>query len=319
MIEKEIGSPTNLPSFSDLDLDFNIIDSHHHFFDLNQVYYPWLTDYVDPYFLLGNYDAIKKNYLPSDYLLDSAHLKIIKTVHIEAESDRDDPLTETRWLRKVMKNQGLPSAIVAHAWINEANSEAVLVAQSVFKEVKGIRSKPISSASFNTRNSVYGKIRSLQDAKWRDGLGLLRKYNLTWDLRVPFWHLIEAAEVCEIYPDLPIVVEHTGLAWDRSEEGLAEWRRGMRALAKLDNVKLKISELGLKAEPWDYLDNRRVVLEAIEMFGFNRCMFASNFPVSKLRINYLDLVKSIAYMIKDCSKAERTALFHDTAKSFYCL
>tara|TARA_B100002003_G_scaffold99046_1_gene92187 strand:- start:9 stop:491 length:483 start_codon:yes stop_codon:yes gene_type:complete len=159
----------------------------------------------------------------------------------------------------------------------------------------------------------------MQDPAWRRGLGLLRQFGLSWDLRVPFWHLAEAAEVCALYPDLPIVVEHTGLAWERGEEGLAEWRRGMTALAAMEHVHLKISELGLAGAAWDYLDNRRVVREAIEIFGFTRCMFASNFPVAGLRIGYLDQVSAIAHMIQDCSMAERTALFHDTAKRFYRL
>jgi len=314
-----ISTPTSLPDFRDLDMDFDIIDSHHHLFDLDQIYYPWLTDHHEPNMLLGNYDAIKQSYLAADYLRDMDDLRIVKTVHVEAEADREDPVAETRWLVQSMQDARLPSAIVAHAWLNAPNSESVLAAQSEFKEVRGIRSKPLTSTNEKTRDVVRSKPRSLQDPTWRNGLGLLRKYNLTWDLRVPFWHLSEAAEVCGLYPDLPIVVEHTGLPWDRSEYGLSEWRRGMKQLAAHEHVMLKISELGLMGAPWDYLENKEVVLNSIEIFGFNRCMFASNFPVSKLRIGYVDLVKAIAHMIKDATKTERSALFHDTAKKFYRL
>ena len=111
----------------------------------------------------------------------------------------------------------------------------------------------------------------------------------------------------------------TGLAWDRSPDGLDEWDRGMTALAAMAHVHLKISELGLAGAPWDYQDNRALVRQAIEIFGFDRCMFASNFPVAGLRISYVDQVSAIAHMIQDCSAAERAALFHDTAKKFYRL
>ena len=57
------------------------------------------------------------------------------------------------------------------------------------------------------------------------------KYGLSWDLRVPYWHLAEAAEVARQFPRIPIVLNHTGFPWDRSEEGLAAWRRGMEAVA----------------------------------------------------------------------------------------
>ena len=315
----DLTKPRNLPDFAGLDLDFDIIDSHHHLFDLQAVHYPWLTDRQEGHFLLGNYDALKRDYGPADYRADAGPLRVVKTVHVEAESDRDAQVKETEWLTGVIAREGLPAAIVAHAWLHRPDSAEVLAAQAAFPAVRGIRSKPRTSTDAASRDGVRGQPASLQDPAWRQGLGLLRQFGLSWDLRVPFWHLAEAAEVCALYPDLPIVTEHTGLAWDRSEAGLAEWRRGMKALAAMEHVHLKISELGLAASPWDYNDNRRLVREAIEIFGFNRCMFASNFPVAGLRIGYVDQVSAIAHMIRDCSTAERDALFHDSAKRFYRL
>ncbi|MDE0941386.1 MAG: amidohydrolase family protein [Alphaproteobacteria bacterium] len=315
----DVSTPTNLPDFADLDLSFDIIDSHHHLFDLREVYYPWLTDHHEEHFLLGNYEALKQNYGPADFRADAAPLRVVKTVHVEAETDREAQVAETEWLLTQSASHGLPDAIVAHAWFHEDNSADILAAQASIPAVRGIRSKPITAPNAAHRDAVAGAPGSLQDPAWRDGLGRLRQHGLSWDLRVPFWHLVEAAEVCALYPDLAIVAEHTGLAWDRSAAGLAEWRRGMVALAAMEHVHLKISELGLAGAPWDYDDNRTLVREAIEIFGFDRCMFASNFPVAKLRIGYVDQVSAIAHMIKDCSKAERGALFHDTAKRFYRL
>ena len=316
---EDLTVPLNLPDFAGLDLDFDIIDSHHHLFDLQAVRYPWLSGHQEEHFLLGNYDALKRNYSAANYRADAAPLRVVKTVHVEAEADRDDQVNETRWLSGTMAEECLPDAIVAHAWLHRPDSEAVLAAQAAFPAVRGIRSKPRTAATAATRDSVRGQQVSMQDPAWCQGLGLLRKFGLSWDLRVPFWHLGEAAEVCALYPDLAIVVEHTGLAWDRSDEGLAEWRQGMAALAAQDHVHLKISELGMAGVAWDYDDNRRVVREAVEIFGFARCMFASNFPVAGLRIGYVDQVSAIAHMIQDCSIAERTALFHDTANRFYRL
>lgn len=318
-MSKDISKPTRLPDFSGLDLEFDIIDSHHHLFDLDAVYYPWLTDEPEAHFLLGNYDGIKRDYAPSDFRADTGDLRVVKTVHVEAEADHHNAIAETRWLSELMEHHDVPSAIVAHSWLHLPESESILAAQSEFKAVRGIRSKPVTSATLAERENVTGKAGSMQDQNWLNGLGLLRKYGFSWDLRVPYWHLVESAYVCGLYPDLPIVVEHTGLAWDRSEQGLAEWRLGMAALASHEHVYLKISELGLAGSPWDFEDNRKIVREAIELFGFNRCMFASNFPVAGLRIGYVDQVKAIATMISDCSATERSALFHDTAQAFYRL
>ena len=61
-LNSDFSNPINLPDFSGLDLNFEIIDAHHHLFDLDEVYYPWLTDEPEKHFLLGNYDALKRNY-----------------------------------------------------------------------------------------------------------------------------------------------------------------------------------------------------------------------------------------------------------------
>ena len=124
--------------------DIEIIDAHHHFWDLNQNYYPFLSDKIDENFFLGNYEFIRKNYLPIDYLNDSKEHNVIGTIHCEAEWDRNDQVGETRWLENLSKKNKLPNAIVAHAWFHKKNSEEVIAKQASFDLVKGIRSKPIT-------------------------------------------------------------------------------------------------------------------------------------------------------------------------------
>ena len=87
-----------------------------------------------------------------------------------------------------------------------------------FALVRGIRSKPVTSR--RPGESVAGADGSMQDPKWLAGLRLLRKFDLSWDLRVPTWHLEEAAQVVRANPDIPVVLNHTGFPWDRSDAGL---------------------------------------------------------------------------------------------------
>jgi len=120
-------------------------------------------------------------------------------------------------------------------------------------------------------------------------------------------------------PDIPVVLNHTGFPWDRSPTGLEMWRRGMRALAALENCFCKLSCLCLPAGDWDYAGNRAVVREAIELFGPARCMFASNFPVDGLRVSFATMFADFRRMTEDFSPTERRAMFHDTAAAFYRL
>jgi predicted TIM-barrel fold metal-dependent hydrolase len=292
-----------------------LIDAHHHLWDLSDRSYPWLCDKIEPAFFLGDYAAIRRDYLPDDYRRDAAGHRVVATVHCEAEWRRDDPVAETRWVSGVSARHGFPNAIVAHAWLDTPDADEVLAAQAAFPLVRGIRSKPVTSPAPGAM--VPGAPGTMQDRRWLDGFARLGAHGLSYDLRVPFWHLAEAAEVARAFPGTPIALNHTGLPLDRSEEGLALWRRGMEALARAPNVHVKVSEFGLPGTAWDYEANRRVVLEAIAIFGIERCMFASNFPVAGLRISYDALVRSMARMLAHLPRADQARFFAGNAADFY--
>lgn len=294
-----------------------LIDAHHHLWDLKQNPYPWLQEANEPHFFMGNYDALKKNYLWPDYEKDASGHNVIATVHCEAEWSRDDQVGETQWLTQMHQRIGHPSAIVAHAWFHTDNSEEILARQAAFPLVRGIRSKPVTAASPQTMQAKLSG--SMQDPKWLKGFERLEKYKLSWDLRVPYWHLAEAAEVATSFPNTPIVLNHTGFPWDRSAEGLTAWRKAMETIAKCPNVWLKVSEFGLKDKPWNYEDNKAIVLEALSIFGVDRCMFASNFPVASLRIDYNTLVNAMASMVSGFSEKAQQDFFVNNAAKFYRL
>lgn len=294
-----------------------LIDAHHHLWDLRRNDYPWLSDKPETHFFLGNYDAIKRDYLPDDYRRDAKNHNVLKTVHCEAEWDRDDQLGETEWLTEINARYGMPHAVVAHAWFHTGNAAEIIARQASFPLVRGIRSKPVTALSPATMTP--GAPGTMQDPQWLRGFALLEKHGLSWDLRVPAWHLYEAADVACAFPGTRIVLNHTGFPWDRSEEGLAAWRKAMGAIARAPNVHLKVSEFGLKDAPWDYESNRRIVRDAIAIFGIERCMFATNFPVAGLRVDYDTLVRSVQRMIADFPAADQERFFWRNAEAFYRL
>jgi len=296
-----------------------IVDAHHHLWDLDggPLHYPWLQDAEPHAFFLGDYAMLRRSYLPQDYRHDAAHHRVVKTVHVEAECARSQQVEETRWLTEMNAKHGLPNAIVAHAWFHTSDAEEILARHAEYPLVRGIRSKPVTASA--PGDSRPGGPGSMQDLKWLAGYRLLAKFGFSWDLRVPTWHLEEAAAVVRANPDIPVVLNHTGFPWDRSAEGLALWRRGMRALAECVHCTCKLSCLCLRAAPWDYQDNRRVVLETIDLFGAERCMFASNFPVDRVRVSFAQMFDDFKRMTEGFSPSERRLLFHDTAARFYRL
>jgi Amidohydrolase len=70
---------------------------------------------------------------------------------------------------------------------------------------------------------------------------------------------------------------------------------------------------------WDYEQNRRIVLDALAIFGIERSMFASNFPVAGLRINYDVLVRAMKRMLAHLSVEDQERFFWRNACTFYRL
>ena len=297
--------------------DTPIIDPHQHFWDLDRNYLPWLSDEPPIAFRYGDYSALKRNYLPPDYREDAAGFDVVATVYVEAEWDPADPIGETRWVAGLAEYYGLPSAIVAQAWLDRADAADVLAAQGAHPSVRGIRQKPAAAPTPNAaRRGAPG---SLDDARFRDGFSRLQALGLSYDLQTPWWHLDAAFDLASDFPAVQIILNHTGLPADRSEEGLRAWRRAMDHLADAPNVALKISGLGQPGKAWTTEANGPIVRDAISMFGVDRCMFASNFPVDGLCADFHDIFAGFMEITADRSDSDRRRLFHDNARRIYRL
>ncbi|MEZ5935241.1 MAG: amidohydrolase family protein [Alphaproteobacteria bacterium] len=297
--------------------DMPIIDPHQHFWDLGANRHPWLSDEPMIPFRYGDYSALKRNYLPLDYRQDSAGFDVVGTVYVEAEWDPADPVGETRWVSELAGAAGLPTAIVAQAWLHHEDAAEVLAAQAAFPRVRGIRQKP--AAAPDPKSARRGAPRSMDDPHFRDGFSHLQSLGLSYDLQTPWWHLDAALELARDFPDTRIILNHTGLPADRSAEGLQGWRKSLAAFAEAPNAALKISGLGQPGMPWTVEANGPIVRDAIGMFGTSRCMFASNFPVDGLCADFRTIFAGFREITADLPEQERHALFHDNAKRIYSL
>jgi predicted TIM-barrel fold metal-dependent hydrolase len=295
--------------------DMQIIDAHQHFWDLGRNYLPWLRDDPPIRFRYGDYSALKRNYLPSDYQADSSGFDVVGTVFVETEWDPTDPLGEVHWVDGLATTTGLPSVMVAQAWLDRADADEVLAAHGRAPLVRGIRHKPRAAAGPDAVDP--GAPGAMGDPAWRRGYALLAPNGLSFDLQTPWWHLPEALTLAGDFPETQIILNHTGLPSDRSPEGLAGWRIAMRKLAAAPNVAVKISGLGQAGQPWSAEANRSIVLETIEIFGTERCMFASNFPVDSLVGSFRDIYRGFEAIVAGFAAADRDALFRANAARIY--
>ena len=185
---------------------------------------------------------------------------------------------------------------------------------------------------------AMGASAAMDDPDYLRGVRKVGAMGYTYDAMVYHPQLPELYGVARACPDTPIVINHlgcilgTGPYKDRRDEILAFWLDAMRELASCPNTYLKLGGIGMPmmgfrwdkqsvpptseelAAPW-----LEPIQQVIELFGPNRCMFESNYPVDSRGAGYVVLWNAYKRISADYSIAEKRDLFHDTAARAYRL
>jgi predicted TIM-barrel fold metal-dependent hydrolase len=303
-------------------------------------------DLCDPHFHLWDVPnrpnpnlGMSSTYLASDYQRDMAHLptqlRLVSGLHVETVVGQIqggfpiDTVDETRWVCSQLEPVGRPFGVVAYVHLARDTQEAERtieqhkkISNSRLRGVRMILNHHPSDASLTWPQVEHGHFFS--EPLFREGLALLEKHDLSFDLSCHPHQVADAVAVLRDFPAVRVVVNHLGFLHDGEDEAHeALWRTGQHALAELPNVYMKLSMLWFGRS--DYHQDapkeakiRALVRETIEIFGSERCMFASNYPVDRAKgIDIATLYGQFLAWTADLSQTERTALFHDTAIRAY--
>jgi predicted TIM-barrel fold metal-dependent hydrolase len=295
--------------------DIPLIDPHHHLWDITNNYYPWLNDGAKPS-AFGDYSAIIHDYLLDDFLADAAGQNLVKSVHLDVGYDPADPVGETRWLQAIADKRGFPHGIVGYADFSKPDVGDLLDAHMDSPNFRGIRQS--MNYHEDPAKTYLSRPEVSRTPEWRRGFQELVRRELSFDLQLYYPQMAEFHELARDFPDTQIILNHTGMQVDGIEHFDA-WREGMRTLASAPNVACKISGLGMGDFNWTTESIRPYVEEAIAIFGIDRCMFASNFPVDKLFSSYGAIFDAFKEVTASYNRDERMKLFHDNAERFYKL
>jgi predicted TIM-barrel fold metal-dependent hydrolase len=118
---------------------------------------------------------------------------------------------------------------------------------------------------------------------------------------------------------MTFILQHAGMLEDLSEIGRSQWRSGMDKLAARPNVHCKLSGLGSFLHRNDAAHIADIVRFAMALFGPDRCLFGSNFPIEKLWTGYTELVQSFDDAVAGFGPQAAAAVFWDTAAKVYRL
>lgn len=294
-----------------------IIDAHHHYWDPERNYHPWLRDEPMIPFRYGDYTAIRKRFMPQDYAALTGHHDVVATVTMEGEWDERTPVAESAWMSEVADRHGGPAAHIARAFLHHDDAPKILAAHAAYPLVRGIRHKP--AAANGPASVTPGAPGSMSDPAWRRGYAQLQPNGLHFELQTPWWHVGELLDLISAFPETPVVINHCFMPSARSAEALAGWRKAVSQAATAPQVTMKISGIGLPGRAWTLEDQRPVIDHCIEAFGADRCMFASNFPVDSLCGSLEAIYDGFAAATASLTRRERLKLFHDNAIQVYRL
>jgi predicted TIM-barrel fold metal-dependent hydrolase len=309
-----------------------IIDAHHH-----------LWEFPD------------KRYRSDDLLADlrSGH-DIRATVFIECQTHYSRerppgfaPLGEVEFVLDEIRAAGeagartrVGAAIVANADLLLGDAvEPVLAAliEAGESRVKGIRNIGVWHADPSVKASAATPPpHLLLDPRFRQGLSHLAPLGLSFDAWVVHTQIDELCSLAAAFPDTRIALNHVGgpLAIGpyrgHRDEVFTQWRAAIAQLARHPNVSIKLGGFGMALFGFDFhamprppassllAQNIRPYVETcVELFGADRCMFESNFPVDKGNFSYGVLWNAFKRVTSGCTDAEKSRLFHDSAAGFY--
>lgn len=331
-----------------LDPELPIVDTHHHLWHRPGV--PGSGD---------SWQVPAMRYLLPDYLEDcrSPGHNVVASVFLQCHAmyradgpDEMRPVGETEFVAGIaaMSASGgygttkVAAGIVGYADLTKGDwVEPVLQAhiRAGGGRFRGVRHSAawdadpiIGNSAPDMKPGLYAR------ADFRAGLAKLSALGLSLDAWVFHPQLSDVVDLARAYPGTNIIVGHCGgpLGYGpyagKRDEVFAAWTKSITELSKCPNVTIKLGGMMMRLAATDYMAQPRpptsdelaalwrpYIETCISLFGADRCIFESNFPVDKMGIGWTALWNAFKRLAQGASAAEKLALFSGTARRVYRL
>ena len=290
------------------------IDTHHHIWLRKDV--AWLADPPIPR-MFGDYFGIRRDYPVEEWINDIVPQGFTKSVHVTAMWGAGKELEETRWLQQTADKHGFPHGIVCNANLADPDVETALKAQKQFPNMRGVRQMLYWDKEPVRQGAARPDLCNSPD--FRRGFALLEKHDLSFELQVYAPQAKYAVELIKAFPSVRMILVHAGMLTERTPAAIEEWRAALTAMAAFPNLHIKLSGLGMYSNGITYTQARQVIRDAIQVFGVDRTIYGSNFPLEKLHASYADFFSIYRRVLAEYTDAEQRMVLHDNAAAFYRL
>ena len=288
----------------------------------------------------GKTELFTEPHLPDRYFADTGKYQIKGVVHVQADWQTKEPLglaAETAWLDSLSRP---PLAIIGEARVNDRNNfprllDAHAAASPRFRGVRDM----LAHHTSGTIHNFCDALAMMRSDHFRSGFALLGERDLSFDAFIYSHQLPDLCRVVEAIPQTRVVLNHMGTpiglfgqfgdlgktAAERQKIQEA-WYAGLTRLARSPQVMIKLSGLfmhvlGWPHHGWDDAPSVSEIVDkigphirfALDTFGVERCMFASNFPPDKSLIRFETLYDAFFEIVADLDVSVQKKLFHDNA------
>lgn len=295
-----------------------IVDSHHHIWAPasrgDEIGYGWLRDIgaMKPF---GDPTPIQRDYLMAEYLNESP-VPITASVHVQADPAIPDPVAETRFVASQLKaTAGARGAIVAFADLTHESFETVLEAHKAAGPVVGIRQ--IVARLDHRPDLSFAKDDLLMNRVFRASLAMLDAQGMCFELQMYPEQAEDALLALSDAGTLPVIIDHALCPYDRSDNGIARWKRAVSLMAERDQTYMKLSGWGMYDPTWAERGAETIQLfvdHILEAFGPERTLFGSNFPVERIASPYAWMLEAL---LDALPKETHRDVFRQTAERIY--
>lgn len=289
-----------------------IVDAHHHIWRQKDL--PWLVGPMVPR-IFGPYDALRRDYPIEEFLSDIADCGVEKSVYVQTNWAKAHAVDEVAWVQGVANAYGWPHAIVGYADLLDEEVGEVLKRQATFSLMRGVRMQLHWHENEMYRFAPRPDL--MNEPLFRKNMRRLADYGFSFDLQVFSSQMRDAANLASDNRDITFVLQHAGMLEDVSQRGRMQWRDGMKRLADEPNMVSKLSGLGTFIHRNDPAHIADIVSETIQIFGAERCLFGSNYPIEKLWTSYSELTAAFRAALAACPDATRRAILRDNAVRVY--
>jgi L-fuconolactonase len=281
------------------------IDAHQHFWHYDPAKHIWMSDAMS---------VLKTDYLPSDLAPLLADCGLNGCVAVQANQLEE----ENTFLLNLAGKYDFIKGIVGWVDLQSEKVEARLEYYQQFPLMKGFRHVIHDEADLDFM---------LRPA-FLKGISLLKEYGYTYDILIFPIHLPNTLELVDAFPDQSFVIDHiakpsikTGEKVIARNVATEEWRTALKAVAQYPNVSCKISGMVTEADwkNWKKADFTLYMDTVVELFGTDRIMYGSDWPVCTLAATYPEQFRIVKDYFSTFSKTEQAQFFGGNAVQFYNL